>query len=338
MTGGDAAPDAARIDAAAARLRGHVRVTPLLRDPALDAIAGRPVWVKAECLQHTGSFKYRGAKAAVTALVAAGPLAGVVACSSGNHGQGVARAAREAGIAAVIVLPDDAPAAKVAAIRAQGAEIVTHDRHGADRNAIAAAICADRGFALIPPFDHPEVIAGQAGVGLELAEQAAAVGVTAADVLVCCGGGGLAAGIALALAPRASRLRVRTVEPDGFDDTARALAGAAGPNPPGARSICDAILTPAPGRLTLPVLAARAGPGLVVGDDAALRAMALAFAHLRIVLEPGGAVALAAALFGMEGGTGPVIAVATGGNVDADLYARAIAAHAAGPQDDANVI
>lgn len=325
MIGGDSAPDAARIDAAAARLAGHIRETPLLRDPALDAIAGRPVWIKAECLQHTGSFKYRGAKAAVTALCAAGPVAGVVACSSGNHGQGVARAAREAGIAAVIVLPADAPAAKVAAIRAQGAEIVTHDRHRDDRNAIATAICADRGFALIPPFDHPEVIAGQACVGLDLAVQAAAVGVRSADVLVCCGGGGLAAGIALALEHRAPGLRVRTVEPEGFDDTARALAGPPGPNPPGARSICDAILTPAPGRLTLPVLARLAGPGLVVSDADALRAMALAFAHLRIVLEPGGAVALAAALFPTDGATDPVIAIATGGNVDPGLFGRAIA-------------
>lgn len=325
MTGPDVAPDAARIDAAAARLAGHVRVTPLLRDPALDAIAGRPVWVKAECLQHTGSFKYRGAKAAVTALCAAGPVAGVVACSSGNHGQGVARAAREAGIAAVIVLPRDAPRPKVDAIRAQGAEIVVHDRHTDDRNAIAAAICADRGFALIPPFDHPEVIAGQAGVGLDLARQAAAVGVTTADVFVCCGGGGLAAGIALALDQHAPGLRVRTVEPKGFDDTARALAGCPGPNPPGARSICDAILTPAPGRLTLPVLARLAGPGRVVTDADALRAMALAFTHLRIVLEPGGAVALAAALLRTTGGTAPVIAIATGGNVDPVMFARAIA-------------
>jgi threonine dehydratase len=324
MSAGDVAPDAARIAAAAARLAGHVRETPLLRDPALDAIAGRPVWVKAECLQHTGSFKYRGAKSAVTALSAAGPLDGVVACSSGNHGQGVARAAREAGIAAVIVLPDDAPAAKVAAIRANGAEIVTHDRQRADRNAIAAAICAARGFAFIPPFDHPDVIAGQAGVGLEIATQARTAGVTRADVLVCCGGGGLAAGIALALEARAPGLRVRTVEPEGFDDTARALAGTPGANPPGARSICDAILTPAPGRLTLPVLARLAGPGIVVRDEAALRAMALAFGHLRIVLEPGGAVALAAALEPAPDTGHPVIAVTTGGNVDPDLFARAL--------------
>ncbi|MGS4944624.1 threonine ammonia-lyase [Meridianimarinicoccus sp. RP-17] len=326
MTGDDTAPDETRIMAAAARLAGHVRETPLLRDPALDAIAGRPVWVKAECLQHTGSFKYRGAKAAVTALCAAGSVAGVVACSSGNHGQGVARAAREAGIAAVIVLPDDAPDPKVAAIRANGAEIVTHDRHGADRHAIAAAICAARGFAFIPPFDHPDVIAGQAGVGLEIAAQVRATGVTQADVLVCCGGGGLAAGIALALEPRAPGLRVCTVEPEGYDDTARALAGAPGPNPPGARSVCDAILTPAPGRLTLPVLARLAGPGRTVTDDAALRAMTLAFAHLRIVLEPGGAVALAAALDWTDAADTPVIAVATGGNVDPALFARAIRA------------
>jgi threonine dehydratase len=247
-----------------------------------------------------------------------------VACSSGNHGQGVARAAREAGITAVIVLPDDAPTAKVSAIRANGAEIVTHDRLSADRNAIASTICDERGFAFIPPFDHPEVIAGQAGVGREIAAQAGGAGLRRADVLVCCGGGGLSAGIALALEDGAPGLRVRTVEPAGFDDTARALAGRPGPNAPGARSICDAILTPAPGRLTLPVLARLAGPGLVVSDDAALRAMALAFTHLRIVLEPGGAVALAAALDRSAATDGPVIAVGTGGNVDPALFARTI--------------
>jgi threonine dehydratase len=324
------APDIAMIDAAAARLAGHVRRTPLLRAPGLDAVAGRPVFVKAECLQHTGSFKYRGAKSAITALCTQSDLRGVVACSSGNHGQGIARAAAEAGIAAVIVLPDDAPDAKVAAIRALGAEIATYDRSTGDRDALAAAICADRGLPLVLPFDDPQVIAGQAGVGLELAAQAAEAGIDRADVLVCCGGGGLSAGIALALERGAPGLRVRTVEPEGFDDMARALRGTPGPNPTGARSICDAILTPAPGSLTLPVLARLAGPGLAVPDSSALRAMALAFVHLRIVLEPGGAVALAAALAEASGRGArdgdPVIAVASGGNVDPAVYTRALGA------------
>ncbi|QIE41708.1 pyridoxal-phosphate dependent enzyme [Rhodobacteraceae bacterium SC52] len=318
------APSIAMIDAAAARVAGHVRRTPLLRTPALDALAGRPVLIKAECLQHTGSFKYRGAKSAITALCEAGNVTGVVACSSGNHGQGIARAAAEAQLDAVIVLPADAPAAKIAAIRAYGAEIVTYDRQTGDRDALAAQICADRGFPLVLPFDDPFVIAGQAGVGLELVKQTAEIGVGNADVLVCCGGGGLSTGIALALERGAPGLRVRTVEPTGFDDMARALSGNPGPNAPGAKSICDAILTPAPGKLSLPVLSRLAGSGLTVTDADTLRAMALAFAHLRIVLEPGGAVALAAALSGQLDGTGPVIAVATGGNVDPEIFRKAL--------------
>lgn len=323
-TPANTAPSLAMIDAAAARVAGHVRVTPLLHAPALDALAGRPVLVKAECLQHTGSFKYRGAKSAITALCEAGDVTGVVACSSGNHGQGIARAAAEAQLDAVIVLPADAPAAKVTAIRAYGAEIVTYDRQTGDRDAVAAQICADRGFPLVLPFDDPYVIAGQAGVGLDLAAQTAEMGIDTADVLVCCGGGGLSAGIALALERGAPGLRVRTVEPKDFDDMARALGGAPGPNAPGAQSICDAILTPAPGKLTLPVLSRLAGDGLTVTDADALRAMALAFAHLRIVLEPGGAVALAAALSGQLIGTGPVIAVASGGNVDPEIFRKAL--------------
>lgn len=313
-------PQAVR--AAAGRMQGHVRRTPLLSAPLLDRIAGRRVLVKAECLQVTGSFKARGAWAAVSALPPG--TRGVLAMSSGNHAQGVAWAAAAHGLPAVIVMPADAPAVKIANTRRYGAEVVTYDRATADRDALAAGLAAERGLALIPPFDHPEVIAGQGTVGLELAEQAAEAGVTRADVLVCCGGGGLSAGMALTLADTAPGLRLRTVEPAGFDDMARSLAsGHPVRNARTSGSICDAILTPAPGRLTLPILQRLAGPGLTVTDDQALRAVALALTHLHIVAEPGGAVALAAALTdAIPGDT--VLCVVTGGNADPATLQRAL--------------
>ncbi|MCB1402715.1 MAG: pyridoxal-phosphate dependent enzyme, partial [Rhodobacteraceae bacterium] len=278
----------------------------------LDRIAGRRVLVKAESLQTTGSFKARGAWAAVSALPER--TAGVLAYSSGNHAQGVAWAASAHGVPSVILMPSDAPAAKVAGTRALGGEVVLYDRAGEDRDALGARLAAERGLTLIPPFDHPEVIAGQGTTGLELAEQAGAAGVAAAEVLVPCGGGGLSAGIALALEAEAPALRVRTVEPAGFDDMARSLAsGRRERNAASTGSLCDAILTPAPGALTVPVLSRLALPGLAVSDAEALRAMEAAFRHLKIVLEPGGAVALAAALFRPEAVTGEaVIVLATG--------------------------
>lgn len=317
------AVDLSMIDAAAARLKGHAVVTPLLHNPLLDRIAGRRVLVKAECLQRTGSFKFRGAWAAVSALPAG--TTGVMAYSSGNHAQGVALAASLHGIAAVILMPADAPAIKIANTRALGAEVVLYDRAREDRDAMGAAIAQERGLALIPPFDHPQVIAGQASVGLEIAAQAAGFGVTKADVLVCCGGGGLTSGVALALAARAPGLRARPVEPEGFDDVAQSLATSAVVTNPARAGLCDAIVTPAPGKLTWPILRAHCGAGLVVSDEQALRAMALAFDTLKIVLEPGGAVALAAALFHgdtLQGDT--VIAVASGGNVDRAVFERAL--------------
>jgi threonine dehydratase len=314
------------IRAAEARLRGAVRETPLLSSPALDAIAGRRVLVKAECLQHTGSFKARGGWSAVSALAEADRRRGVIAYSSGNHAQGVARAAAAHGVPAVIVMPSDAPAVKIANTRALGAEVVPYDRATEDRDAIGTAIAAERGLTLIKPFDDPQVIAGQGTTGLEISRQAAALGVTRADVAVPCGGGGLSSGIALACAAEAPGLRLRTAEPEGFDDTARSLAaGRILRNTRLSGSLCDAIVTPEPGHLTFPILARLAGPGLVVTEEEALRAMAMAFAHLRIVVEPGGAVALAAALYhpgDIEGDT--VIAVCSGGNVDPAVFARAL--------------
>ncbi len=319
--------DIAMIEAAALRLQGHARLTPLLSSPFLDRIAGRRVLVKAECLQHTGSFKFRGAWSAVSALPPDIRTRGVIAFSSGNHAQGVALAARQHGIASVIVMPADAPRIKIANTRALGAEVILYDRATEDRDAIGARLATERGLTLIRPYDEPRVIAGQGTTGLEIAAQAAAEGIEVADVLVCCGGGGLTSGIALALAARAPGLRARPVEPAGFDDVARSLAaGHILRNPSATGSICDAIITPEPGQITFPILRRLCGPGLVVTDDQALHAVALAFSRLRIVLEPGGAVALAAALFHPDALAGPaVIAVATGGNVDADLFAAALA-------------
>ena len=317
----------AMIQAAAERMRGHARVTPLLSSPFLDEIAGRRVLVKAECLQHTGSFKYRGAWSAVSALDGATRARGVIAFSSGNHAQGVALVARQHGVAAVIVMPHDAPAIKVANTRALGAEVVLYDRVTQDRDAIGARLAAERGLTLIRPYDDPEVIAGQGTVGLEIAVQAAEAGVTVGDVLVCCGGGGLSSGVALALAATAPGLRARPCEPEGFDDMARSLAaGTPQRNAALSGSVCDAIVTPEPGRLTFPILMGLAGPGLVVSDAEALRAVALAWLRLRVVLEPGGAVALAAALFRRDQVQGDaVVVVASGGNVDTAVFARALA-------------
>ncbi|MEM6372029.1 MAG: threonine/serine dehydratase [Pseudomonadota bacterium] len=314
------------IRAAAARLEGHARVTPLLNSPFLDEIAGRRVWIKAECLQRTGSFKFRGAWSALSALDPDVRARGVIAFSSGNHAQGVAHAASLHGVPSVIVMPGDAPALKIANTRALGAEVVPYDRASEDRDQIGAQLAEERGLTLIKPFDDPLVIAGQGTTGLEIAAQAAAVGVHEADVLVCCGGGGLTSGIALALAADAPGLRVRPVEPEGFDDVARSLrSGGIERNSAVSGNLCDAIITPQPGKLTFPIMQRLCGPGLVVTEDDALRAMAQAFLRLKLVAEPGGAVALAAALCRQEDLDGAdVIVTISGGNVDPDLFAQSL--------------
>lgn len=316
--------DIRMIEAAAGRIAGHVRRTPLLHAPLLDRIAGRQVLVKAECLQLTGSFKARGGWSAVSALDPQSRARGVIAFSSGNHAQGVAYAAAKHAAPCVILMPSDAPEVKIANTRAYGAEVVLYDRATEDRDAIGATIASERGLTLIRPYDDPQVIAGQGTVGLELAEQAHKAGVDRAAVLVCCGGGGLASGIALALQARAPGLTVRTAEPQGFDDMARSLAsGTRQKNAALSGSICDAILTLTPGELTFPILSRLAGPGAVVTDEQSLHAVALAFSHLRIVLEPGGAVALAAALFAPDL-PDSVVAIATGGNVDPATFSAAL--------------
>jgi len=315
------------IEAAAERLRRRVRRTPLLSSPFLDEIAGRRVLVKAECLQHTGSFKFRGGWSALSAMAPETRARGVIAYSSGNHAQGVAHAAALHGAPAVILMPSDAPRMKIDNTRALGAEVVLYDRATGDRDAIGAAIAAERGLTLVRPFDDPQVIAGQGTCGLEIAAQAAEAGIADADVVIPCGGGGLTAGIALALEARAPGLRARPAEPEGFDDAARSLAsGRIERNARNAGSLCDAILTPAPGNLTFPIMARLCGSGIVVTEDEALKAMVAAFARLKLVLEPGGAVALAAALYHPDALAGDaVIAVASGGNVEAEVFRTALA-------------
>ena len=314
------------IRAARDRLEGHVRRTPLLSSPFLDEIAGRRVWIKPECLQHTGSFKFRGGWSAVSAMSPEDRARGVIAFSSGNHGQGVAFAAARHDAPAVIVMPSDAPKMKIDNTRALGAEVILYDRAKEDRDVITTRLAAERGLTLIKPFDEPLVIAGQGTCGLEIAEQAAEQGIAKADVLVCCGGGGLASGIALALEAEAPGLRVRPAEPEGFDDMARSLrSGVIERNARLSGSICDAILTPQPGSLTFPILARLAGAGLVVSETEVLNAVALAFTRLKIVAEPGGVVALAAALFhGAEIEGDDVIVTVSGGNVDANVFCMAL--------------
>ncbi|WP_136634493.1 threonine ammonia-lyase [Pseudooceanicola onchidii] len=318
------------IEAAAGRLSGHLRRTPLLTSPFLDEIAGRRVFLKPECLQHTGSFKARGAWSAISAMDPEVRKAGVMAYSSGNHAQGVAWAAAQHGAPAVILMPADAPELKRENTKALGARVVLYDRETESREEKGKALAEELGLTLVRPYDEPLVIAGQGTVGLEIAEQAAEAGVNTADVLVCCGGGGLTSGIALALEAKAPGLRARPVEPAGFDDATRSLSGGVVVrNDRMGGSICDAIVTPEPGELTFPIMKRLCGPGLVVTDDESLYAMAQAFLRLKLVAEPGGAVALAAALLRRDEIEGDaVIAVVSGGNVDPMMFSRSLITHA----------
>lgn len=318
--------DISMIEAARERIGEHAVRTPLLSSHFLDEIAGRKLFVKAECLQRTGSFKFRGGWSAVSGLPADVRARGVIAFSSGNHAQGVALAARLHGVPAVIIMPSDAPKIKIDNTRDYGAEVVLYDRANDDRDAIGDRLSSERGLTLIRPYDEPLVIAGQGTVGLEIAEQGLELGIDAAVVLVPCGGGGLTSGISLALAAKAPNYKVRTSEPERFDDVARSLAaGRIERNATTSGSICDAIVTPQPGNITFPIMVGLCGKGIAVTEEEALRAMVLAFNRLKVVVEPGGAVALAAALFhGNELESETVIAVASGGNVDPEIMARAL--------------
>ena len=313
-----------KIKAAATRMAGHIRRTDLLHAPALDALAGRRIYVKAECQQVTGSFKARGAWSAISNLPVG--TKGVLAMSSGNHAQGIAWAAKAHGLPAVIVMPSDAPLIKRENTKALGGEVVLYDRQSEDRDAIAAALAAERGLVLIAPFDNEEVIAGQGTIGLELAEQVQGLALDFPTILVPAGGGGLAAGIATALAGVMPAAIVQTVEPVGYDDMARSIeTGTWQVNEAKGGGLCDAILTPSPGKLTLPILLELCGPGLTVTEDEVRKAMKLAHEHLGLTIEPGGAVALAAALFS-EDMADEIIVIASGGNVDPALFAEIIGA------------
>ena len=308
---------------AAVRLRGHAVRTPLLRSDALDAATGGRLWLKPECLQRSGSFKFRGAYNRLAALTPGERARGVVAFSSGNHAQGVALVAQLLGIPATIVMPLDAPALKIAATRDYGATVVLYDRYAEDRVAIAERLTAEQGATIVPPFDDPFIVAGQGTAGLEVAEDLAAIGVAADVALVCCGGGGLASGFALGLG-----VPVVTVEPAGYDDVARSLAGGAivelDTLPP---TICDALQTRSMSPLTFGVLGAAGAHGVAVTDAEAAAAVAFAFRHLKLVVEPGGAVALAAALSGRVDLAGKTaVVVLSGGNVDAAVFSACLAA------------
>jgi len=307
--------------AAAARLAGIAVRTPLLRADALDAVTGARVWLKPENLQRTGSFKFRGAYNRLAALCDPERRAGVVAYSSGNHAQGVALAARLLGMRATIVMPRDAPAVKVAATRGYGAEIVLYDRLSERRELIAAAIVDRDGATLVPPFDDPWVIAGQGTAGLEIAQDLAAMQVAADVALVCCGGGGLASGIAIG-----SGLPVVTVEPEGYDDVARSLvAGTILPVVEPGPTLCDALQTLVSAPLPFGILQARGTRGVAVTERQVLAAMRFAFDQLKLVIEPGGAVALAAALAGVVELSGQTaVIVLSGGNVDPAIFAHCL--------------
>jgi threonine dehydratase len=324
-------PGLTEIHAAAEKLAAVAVQTPLLQAPALDRRTGGHVLIKAEMLQRTGSFKFRGAYNKISRIAPALRHKGVVAFSSGNHAQGVAAAAQLLNTPATIVMPADAPAIKIENTRGYGASVVLYDRDTGDREAIAAEIVARTGATLVRPYDDPDIIAGQGTIGLELVRQAEALGCRLDLVLTPCSGGGLMAGCATAVKALSPQTRLMTVEPQDFDDMARSLAsGHRQNNKPGRRSICDALMSPTPGILTFRINQRLTEAGLAVSDAEVQQAMAFAFRELKLVVEPGGAVPLAAVLSGKVEAAGQTIAlVLSGGNVDAATFTAALAANSA---------
>jgi len=320
-----APPDFADVAAAHHRIRPLAWRTPLLENERVNRKLGGRLLIKAEVLQRTGSFKFRGALNFILQLDAEQRKRGVVAWSSGNHAQGAAEAARLVGVPAVIVMPDDAPALKIANTRASGAEVVLYDRVKGSREEIAERLASERGAMKMPPFDHPWIIAGQGTVGMEIAE--ATAGVQVDDVIAPCSGGGLAGGIALALEELSSQTRIHTAEPAGFDDMARSLrSGRRETNPAMAGSICDALMAPSPGEITFAIAREKIASGFAVGDAEAMQAMEVAWREYKITVEPGGAVALAAILTGrLSIKDRTAVAVCSGGNADPAVFAAALA-------------
>ncbi len=311
---------------AAARLEGVAVGTPLLEVPLLNEAAGCRLLVKAESLQRTGSFKLRGAWNRISRLNDAEKARGVLCYSSGNHAQAVAHAAALAGTQATVVMPATAPALKVARCKAYGATVIQHEGDRRSMVARAEQIARDENRVLVPPFDDPHVIAGQGTVGLEIVDDLLARGIIPEVVLIPCGGGGLAAGVSTAIAQHFPETAIHGVEPAGYDDTARSLAaGTRTAITPGAVSLCDALLVPEPGVLTFAINRMHLRNAVTVGDGEVRHAMAAGFAHLKVVIEPGGAAALAAALSAkVDVADKTVIVIASGGNVDAAVFAQAI--------------
>ncbi len=320
------APDIEDVRSAADRIAPYAVRTPLLESSHLNKISGGRLLIKAEPLQRTGSFKFRGAFNTVSRLTEEDMAHGVVAYSSGNHAQGVASAAQILGILAVIVMPEDAPRVKIENTRSFGAKVVFYDRYNDDREAIAEQIMEARSATLIRPYEDPRIIAGQGTTGLEIAEQSRERDISLDAVLVCCGGGGLISGCATVFAEEMPETDVYSVEPEGFDDTARSLA--AGERlriEPDCISFCDALQAPMPGELTFSINKRLLAGGLVVSDAQVSDAMRQAYDRLKLIVEPGGAVALAAALSGVFDCRDKTVAVVcSGGNVDADTFSRVL--------------
>lgn len=320
-------PTAADVADAARLIAGVARRTPLITSHELDAITGGRIFLKAEPFQRTGSFKFRGAYNRLARIPADRKAAGVVAMSSGNHAQGVATAAQLLGIRATILMPKDSPVLKRERTAAAGAEIVLFDREKDDREAMARDLAASRGAVLVPPYDDFHIMAGQGTVGREIMEDLGAAKLSPDTVLVCCSGGGLLAGIALAVSETAPAAEIYSVEPEGFDDHARSFAGGERvSNERRTGSLCDGLLAATPGELTFAVNKPLVAGGLVVSEDEVRRAVAFAFRELKLVVEPSGAVPLAALLAGRIDVKGKVVAaIVSGGNVDPALFAELIA-------------
>jgi len=322
-----ALPTSADVDEAAHRLAGVALHTPLLTSFALDAMTGGRIFLKAETLQRTGSFKFRGAYNKLASIPPERRAGGVVAFSSGNHAQGVAAAALLLGMRCVIVMPQDAPRAKRERTVALGAEVVLYDRMRDDREAIAADIATRRGAILVPPYDDALIIAGQGTAGREIIEDLKVLGLEPDVVVVTASGGGLTAGIALAVKARVPKAKLYTAEPQGFDDHARSFrSGQREQNAALTGTICDALMARTPGKLTFAINQSLVDAGVVVNDQEVGAAVAFAFAELKLVVEPGGAVALAALMTGKIDIKNKVgVAVLSGGNVDPELFSRLVA-------------
>ncbi|MFF8476409.1 threo-3-hydroxy-L-aspartate ammonia-lyase [Streptomyces sp. NPDC015414] len=310
------------VRAAAARLRGIAHRTPVLTSRTLNSAVGAEVFIKCENFQRVGAFKFRGAYNAAAQLSPARLAKGIAAYSSGNHAQATALAARELGTSAVILMPEDAPRSKLAATAGYGAEVVTYDRYAQDRTALGEALAEDRGLALIPPYDHPHVIAGQGTAALELLEETGELDA----LLVPVGGGGLIAGSATAAKALHPGIRVIGVEPEAGDDTRLSLASGARVTIPVPRTIADGQALATPGEITFPINQRLVDAVSVVSDEEIVDAMRFVFERLKIVLEPSGASALAALMAGrVENPPRRIGVIASGGNIDTERFAGLVA-------------